>query len=169
MRAAAENKALHQASGKQRVTKKMLAVDLYERGMHVIAIAKLLRTGPSYIANALVERGFIPGYVDLYTSSGVQNECAAKFKELGGLRFRDLEAAKQTVERLEVLSCGFRKANDRGGLHHCQVLALIGKNRAEGIGKLAESRVFADWLAGQLREPTPAEITKPPLPAPLEK
>ena len=32
-----------------------------------------------------------------------------------------------------------------------QLLALTGKNRAEGIGKRAEARIFADWLIEHLQ------------------
>ena len=45
----------------QRVTKKMLAVEMYQKGMNVLVIAELLlRTEPSYVANALIERGYAP-------------------------------------------------------------------------------------------------------------
>jgi hypothetical protein len=33
------------------------------------------------------------------------------------------------------------------------LLALIGKNRAEGLGKYAEARVFAEWLIAHLAVP----------------
>ena len=142
---------------KDRVTKKSLAVDLYAKGMNVIAIAELLHTDPSYVANALIERGFTPSYVDLYTSTGPQNEYASMFKGLGGLRFKDLDAAKGSVARLEVLFQRFKQTQDRRGMHQCQVMALVGKNRAEGVGKANEARLFADWLRGALAPILPTE------------
>ena len=38
------------------------------------------------------------------------------------------------------------------------MLALIGKNRAEGIGKWREARLFADWLASHLEVNTPEGV-----------
>ena len=141
---------------KNRVTKKSLAVEMYQKGMNVITISELLRTEPSYVANALIERGFTPNYMDLYTSTGPQNEYATLFKGLGGLRFKDLEAARSSVSRIEALFQRFKETEDRRGMHQCQVMALVGKNRAEGIGKLAEARLFSEWLRGVLNAPAPA-------------
>ncbi|MFO0573675.1 MAG: hypothetical protein U1A78_06755 [Polyangia bacterium] len=134
---------------RERVTKKQLAVEMHERGMNVSAIAELLRTEPSYVANALIERGYVPNYMDLYTSTGPQNEHAALLA--GVLRFRDLEAARTSVSKIEALFNEFVSRRDRRGMHQCQVLALVGKNRAEGIGKLAEARLFTDWLQRSLK------------------
>lgn len=139
-------------SVKQRVTKKMLAVEMYQKGMNILVIAELLRTEPSYVANALIERGYAPSYADLYTSTGPQNEYATLFKGLGGLRFKNLEAARQSVARIEALYQRFKEAADRRGIHQCQVMALVGKNRASGIGKRAEAKLFADWLRLRLEE-----------------
>lgn len=134
---------------RQRVTKKQLAVEMHERGMNVATIAQLLRTEPSYVANALIERGHVPNYVDLYTSTGPQNEHAALLQ--GVLRFRDLAAARASVSKIEALFAEFQARRDRRGMHQCQVLALIGRNRAEGIGKQAEAKLFTDWLQRSLQ------------------
>lgn len=67
---------------KDRLTKKQLSVSMYDRGMNVVAIARLLRCEPSYVANSLIDQGRLPAYVDLYTSTGPQNEDA---KELEGV------------------------------------------------------------------------------------
>ncbi len=130
------------------MTKKALAVGMYERGLRVESIAELLQTDPSYIANALIEAGFAPNYVDLYTSTGPQNRYAGMLA--GVLRFKNIDLARASVERLTELYDQFEAARDRRGVHQCQVLALIGKNRAEGIGKWREAQVFADWLAAHL-------------------
>src|SRR4051812_16444928 len=68
----------------------------------------------------------------------------------GVLRFKDVEAAEASVARIDELFHQFAQTNDRRGQHQAQLMALIGKNRAEGIGKLAEARVFADWLVAHL-------------------
>ena len=101
------------SSAKQRVTKKMLAVEMYQKGMNTLVIAELLRTEPSYVANALIERGYAPSYADLYTSTGPQNEYATLFKGLGGLRFKNLDAARQSVARIEALYQRFKEVAER--------------------------------------------------------
>jgi len=126
---------------KERVTKKKVAAQMYEKGMNVATIAELLKSEPSYIANVLIEQGYVPNYLDLYTSTGPQNKHAALLA--GVLRFRDLEAARGSVQ--------FVVAKDRRGMHQCQVLALVGRNRAEGIGKLAEAKLFTDWLQAHIQ------------------
>src|SRR5205823_7595869 len=138
------------------MTKKDLAVGMYEKGIRVETIAELLHTDPSYVANALIERGHTPSYVDLYTSTGPQNRYAAMLS--GALRFKDLEAARASVDRINELYRQFEELRDRRGMHQCQVLALIGKNRAEGIGKWREARLFADWLASHLDVHTPEAV-----------
>src|SRR5947207_7413511 len=80
------------------LTKKELAVRMYERGLRIESIAELLHSNPSYVANALIERGHAPHYVDLYTSTGPQNWYAAMLA--GVLRFKDVAAARGSVERL---------------------------------------------------------------------
>ena len=153
-----------------RMTKKELAVGMYEKGMRVESIAELLHTDPSYVANALIERGHAPDYVDLYTSTGPQNRYASMLS--GVLRFRNLDAARASVERLSELYAQFAAARDRRGMHQCELLALTGKNRAEGIGKWREARVFARWLADHLFVPEPApeaEIIQLPIPMPHEE
>ncbi|HRI52812.1 MAG TPA: hypothetical protein PLW65_21800 [Pseudomonadota bacterium] len=142
---------------KERVTKKKVAAQMYEKGMNVATIAELLKSEPSYIANALIEQGYVPNYMDLYTSTGPQNEHAALLA--GVLRFRDLESARSSVAQIERLYGQFVAAKDRRGMHQCQVLALVGKNRAEGVGKLAEARVFTEWLQTRLQPTAAATAT----------
>jgi hypothetical protein len=153
-----------------RMSKKELAVGMYEKGMRCEAIAELLHTDPSYVANALIEKGHAPNYVDLYTSTGPQNRYAAMLS--GILRFKDLEAAKASVTRINELYGEFEAVRDRRGMHQCQVLALVGKNRAEGIGKWQEAQVFADWLATHLQvfrpEPQVIQLRFPEPPEEVE-
>ena len=117
--------------------------------MNVVAIARLLRCEPSYVANALIEQGRIPAYVDLYTSTGPQNEDA---KELEGvLKFTDADSARASVARIDQLWHRFSSERNRRGMHQCEVVVLIGRNRAIGIGKQTEAQIFADWLVARLR------------------
>ena len=144
-----------------RITKKELAVGMYQKGMRVDSIAELLNSDPSYIANVLIDRGFTPEYVDLYTSTGPQNRYAAMLA--GVLRFKDVAAARESVRRISELHAQFEAQHDRRGMHQCEVLALTGKNRAAGIGKWQEASVFGDWLADHLHEPRP-NVVQLPLP-----
>src|SRR5438128_9035613 len=130
------------------LTKKELAVRMYERGLRIESIAELLHSDPSYVANALIERGLAPHYVDLYTHTGPQNRYAAMLA--GVLRFKDLAAAQESVARIDALYHRFEEARDRRGQHQAQLLALTGKNRAEGLGKRQEARLFAEWLIEHL-------------------
>ena len=145
------------------MTKKALALRMYEKGLRVDMIAELLHSDPSYIANTLIEQGHAPNYVDLYTSTGPQNRYAAMLS--GVLRFKDVAAARKSVARIDEIHREFEAVRDRRGMHQCEVLALIGKNRAEGIGKWREAQVFADWLAAHLDVHRPeAEIIQLAIP-----
>src|SRR5262245_14366936 len=114
---------------KNGMTKKSLAVGMWEKGIRIETIAELLHSDPSYVANALIEQRHAPSDVDLYTSTGPQNHYASILA--GVLRFRNLEAAHASVQRINELYEQFEAARDRRGMHQCQVLALVGKNRAE--------------------------------------
>lgn len=132
----------------KRVTKKELAMSLHTSGRSVEEIAATLECSPSYVANTLIASGEPSDYSDLYTSAAAQNAYARMFR--GVLRFKDVRAAEESVERIDTLFHQFAQANDRRGQHQAQLMALIGKNRAEGIGKLAEARIFAEWLVAHL-------------------
>ncbi|WP_206520576.1 hypothetical protein, partial [Mesorhizobium sp. M1A.T.Ca.IN.004.03.1.1] len=77
-----------------------------------------------------------------------QNAYARMFN--GVLRFKNVEAAKESVARIDALFHQFGLERDRRGQHQAQLMALIGKNRAEGIGKVAEAKVFLEWLTTHL-------------------
>ncbi|MCC2669399.1 MAG: hypothetical protein K0Q72_1870 [Armatimonadetes bacterium] len=139
-----------------RITKKELAVGMYQKGMRVDSIAEVLGSDPSYVANVLIERGFTPEYVDLYTSTGPQNRYAAMLS--GVLRFKDVAAARESVRKIDELHTQFEAQRDRRGMHQCELLALTGKNRAAGIGKWQEARVFGDWLSDHLYVARPEVI-----------
>jgi len=139
----------------KRLTKKDLALSLHSAGRTVEEIAKALETHPSYVANVLAAAGKPSEYSDLYVSTAAQSGYARQFQ--GILRFKDMEAAIESVQRLDEMYRAYGRAGDRRGQHQAQLLALIGKNRAEGIGKLAEAQVFADWLVDHLAVRRPEE------------
>jgi hypothetical protein len=132
----------------KRLTKKDLALSLRASGRSVEEIARTLHCTPSYVANVLIASGKTSDYSDLYTSSAAQNAYARMFN--GILRFKNVEAAKESVGKIDALYHQFENERDRRGQHQAQLMALIGKNRAEGIGKLAEAKLFSDWLLTHL-------------------
>ena len=132
----------------KQLTKKDLALSMHTSGRSVEEIAQTLKCSPSYVANILAASGKSSEYSDLYTSSVVQNAYARMFN--GVLRFKNLEAARESVTRIDELFHQFAGERDRRGQHQAQLMALIGKNRAEGIGKTAEAKVFLDWLLSHL-------------------
>ena len=126
----------------KRLTKKELAVSLHASGRSVEEIAQTLDCSPSYVAHTLIASGEKSEYSDLYTSAVAQNEYARMFR--GVLRFKDIAAAQASVDQIDALFHQFPQANDRRGQHQAPLMALIGKNSAEGIGQLAEPRLCAD-------------------------
>src|ERR1051326_5368192 len=130
------------------LTKKDLALSLRAAGRSVEEIAQTLKCSPSYVANVLIASGKSSDYSDLYTSSVAQNAYARMFS--GVLRFKNVEAAQESIARIDALFHRFAEEHDRRGQHQAQLMALIGKNRAEGIGKKEEAKVFLDWLVSHL-------------------
>jgi hypothetical protein len=145
------------------MTKKAMALLLHAEGGTVEDIARQLDTRPSYVANVLAAAGRIPAYHDLYVSSTVQSGYTPPGQGL--LRFKDVPAAQHSVRRLDTLYHACAQHHDRRGQHQAQLLALIGKNRAEGLGKDAEAQVFADWLRQHLTVRRPDLATPSPLSA----
>lgn len=130
------------------MTKKDIALSLHASGRSVEDIAQTLKCSASYVANVLIGAGKKADYTDLYTNSTAQNEYARMFQ--GVLRFKNVEAAEKAVERIDELFHQFARDRDRRGQHQAQLMALIGKNRAEGIGKNEEAKVFSNWLKAHL-------------------
>lgn len=124
-------------------TQDQLAVSMYEKGLRVESIAELLGCAPSTVANALIGAGHTPCYPDIYTSGSGTNYARML---AGVLRFKDADAAKQSVRRLSELYEDFERMGDRRGMHHCMSLALTGFNRAMQIGKWREANMFATWI-----------------------
>jgi len=131
---------------KPRVTKKQQIIRLYDRGFDVESIADALATNPTYVANTLIQSGRPVEYEDLYTTTSGRAYSEEARKLSGVLRFKDIEAARESVGRLDEAYREFERNKNKRGQHRAQMLALIGKNRAEGIGKTEEAAVFRDWL-----------------------
>jgi hypothetical protein len=128
-------------------TKKELILGLYEQGTTDIAeIVRRVKARPSYVAQVLQHAGHLDGYFDLYTTTGrEQNVYTRYFRNV--LAFRNTEAARESVQRIDRLYNYFERLGDRAGQHQAMVMALTGKNRARWSGKLEESQIFSDWLA----------------------
>src|ERR1041385_2368525 len=127
-------------------TKKEQIVSLFESGTKDIAeIVRKVKARPSYVAQVLQHAGHLDGYLDLYTTTGrEQNVYTRYFRNV--LAFRNVEAARESVARIDRLYNYFERLGDRAGQHQAMVLALTGKNRARWSGKLEESEVFSEWL-----------------------
>lgn len=128
-------------------TKKEQIVALFESGTKDIAeIVRRVKARPSYVAQVLQHAGHLDGYFDLYTTTGrEQNVYTRYFRNV--LHFRNVEAARASIARIERLYNYFERLGDRAGQHQAMILALTGKNRARWSGKLEESQIFSDWLA----------------------
>jgi len=128
-------------------TKKEQIVSLFESGTKDIAeIVRRVKARPSYVAQVLQQAGHLDGYFDLYTTTGrEQNVYTRYFRNV--LHFRNVEAARESVARLDRLYNYFERLGDRAGQHQAMILALTGKNRARWSGKTEESQIFSDWLA----------------------
>src|SRR2546421_2864024 len=128
-------------------TKKEQILSLYESGtLDIAEIVRKVKARPSYVAQVLQTAGHLDGYFDLYTTTGrEQNVYTRYFRNV--LAFRNVEAARESVARIDRLYNYFERLGDRAGQHQAMVLALTGKNRARWSGKLEESEVFSDWLA----------------------
>ncbi|MFN7927073.1 MAG: hypothetical protein U0Y68_03860 [Blastocatellia bacterium] len=128
-------------------TKKDQVLSLYHQGVTDVAvIGRQTKTHPSYVAQVLRQAGLLTGYFDLYTSTNAeQNVYSRFFRHV--LSFKNVEAAKKSVDRIDSLYQYFEEIGDRAGQHQAMVLALTGKNRARWSGKHEEAKIFSDWLA----------------------
>lgn len=134
----------------EKVTKKSQILRMYEAGLDVELIAEALETNPSYVANTIVEAGHQVPYFDLYTSTTATASSRYGREFAGTLHFKDVDSARESIRKIDELYHRFQRSKDRRGQHQAQMMALIGKNRAAGIGKLEEARVFSSWLKTHL-------------------
>lgn len=127
------------------MTKKERCLTLYDAGLQdVEALANEVGANPTYVATSLIGAGRAVEYQDLYTPSRPRNRYADDFN--GVLRFRDEAAARESVRQLDLRYRFYHETGDRQGQYQARSLALIGYERAMGLGKVAEARAFAEWL-----------------------
>jgi hypothetical protein len=128
-------------------SKKEQILELYAAGTTDIAeIVRRVHARPSYVAQVLQQAGHLDGYFDLYTTTGREQNVYTRFFR-NVLAFRNVEAARESVRRIDRLYNYFERLGDRAGQHQAMVLALTGKNRARWSGKQEESQIFSEWLA----------------------
>lgn len=128
-------------------TKKAQILSLYESGVTDIAqIVRRVMARPSYVAQVLQAAGLITGYFDLYTTTAREQNVYSRFFR-NVLSFKNIEAARESVQKLDRLYNYFERLGDRAGQHQAMVMALTGKNRARWSGKTEESAIFHEWLA----------------------
>jgi hypothetical protein len=128
-------------------SKKEQIIALYQSGVTDIAqIVRRVAARPSYVAQVLQGAGLITGYFDLYTTTAREQNVYSRFFR-NALSFKTVEAATESIKRIDRLYNYFERLGDRAGQHQAMVLALTGKNRARWSGKEEESKVFSEWLA----------------------
>src|SRR2546423_10398929 len=128
-------------------TKKERILALYASGTTDIAqIVRRVGARPSYVAQVLQQAGHLNGYFDLYTTTAREQNVYTRFFR-NVLSFRTVEAARESVQKIDRLYNYFERLGDRAGQHQAMVLALTGKNRARWSGKAEEAQIFSEWLA----------------------
>jgi hypothetical protein len=131
----------------KQLSKKAQIISLYEKGLTDIAqIVRRVSARPSYVAQVLQDAGFITGYFDLYTTTAREQNIYSRFFR-NVLAFKTVEAAQESIKKIDRLYNYFERLGDRAGQHQAMVLALTGKNRARWSGKEDAAKVFNDWLA----------------------
>lgn len=128
-------------------SKKEQIIALYESGVTDVAqIVRRVAARPTYVAQVLQSAGLITGYFDLYTTTAREQNVYSRFFR-NVLSFKTVEAARESVKKIDRLYNYFERLGDRAGQHQAMVLALTGKNRARWSGKQEEAEVFSEWLA----------------------
>ena len=80
----------------------------------------------------------------------------------GILRFSTFAEAEQTIRQLQSLCQDYRKASDKKGVEYCRQIALLGRRRAELIGrnkrvapqKRMQKQEIANWFGIWLENPS---------------
>ena len=128
-------------------SKKERILALYESGVTDIAqLVRKVEARPSYVAQVLQGAGLLTGYFDLYTTTAREQNIYTRFFR-NVLSFKTIEAARESIQKIDRLYNYFERLGDRAGQHQAMVLALTGKNRARWSGKQEESQIFSEWLA----------------------
>jgi hypothetical protein len=136
----------------RRVSKKDQILALYMSGINEVEdLAMITGSRPSYVGSTLQESGLMKGYFDLYTSTAHPMNVYSKFfaNKLG---FKNMEAARESIEIIDRLYRQFEFAKDRAGQHHALSMALVMFDRARWTGKGEEADIFRHWLMARLNE-----------------
>jgi hypothetical protein len=145
----------HQADPAERErppSKKEQILSLYSSGVtDVEELAVITDSRPSYVASVLQNAGMMTGYFDLYTTTAQPMNVYSQLfaRQLG---FKDEEAARRSVERIDEVYRRYERERDRAGQHHALLMALTMFNRARWTGKQREAELFRHWLEDRLRE-----------------
>lgn len=140
-------KRVKATDGDKQPTKKNRILELYKSGVRDVAdIVERVGVRPSYAAQVLQSEGLISGYFDLYTTTNIEQNIYSRFFR-NVLSFKTVEAARESVKKIDRLYDYFERLGDRAGQHQAMVLALTGKNRARWSGKAEAAQVFGEWLA----------------------
>jgi hypothetical protein len=136
----------------RRVSKKDQILALFMSGINEVEdLAMITGSRPSYVGSILQESGLMKGYFDLYTSTAHPMNVYSKFfaNKLG---FKDMDAARESIEVIDRLYRQFEFAKDRAGQHHALSMALTMFDRARWTGKGTEADIFRGWLMARLNE-----------------
>lgn len=136
----------------RRVSKKDQILALFMSGINEVEdLAMITGSRPSYVGATLQESGLLKGYFDLYTSTAHPMNVYSKFfaNKLG---FKDMDAARESIEIIDRLYRQFEFAKDRAGQHHALSMALVMFDRARWTGKGEEADIFRHWLMARLNE-----------------
>src|ERR671933_328372 len=136
----------------RRVSKKDQILALFMSGINEVEdLAMITGSRPSYVGSILQESGLMKGYFDLYTSTAHPMNVYSKFfaNKLG---FKDMDAARESIEIIDRFYRQFEFAKDRAGQHHALSMALTMFDRARWTGKGQEADVFRHWLMARLNE-----------------
>jgi len=125
------------------LTKRDLALSLRSAGRTVEEIAKTLKVTRSEAASLMEVDWYDPE-----ENASQMNRYAQLFT--GVLRFSSVKVAEESIARIDSLNRRFVREGDRRGIHQVQLMALIGKNRAEGMGKQEIADLFKEWLITHL-------------------
>ena len=136
----------------RRVSKKDQILALYMSGINEVEdLAMITGSRPSYVGSTLQESGLMKGYFDLYTSTAHPMNVYSKFfaNKLG---FKDMDAARESIDVIDRLYRQFEFAKDRAGQHHALSMALTMFDRARWTGKGEEADIFRHWLMARMNE-----------------
>lgn len=137
------------------ISKKEQILELYRAGITDVAdLAMMTDARHSYVGAVLREAGLDDHYFDLYTSTRYEQNAYSKLF-VGKLHFKDLAAATESVDYLELIYRQFERTRDRAGQHHVMVMAMTMANRARWSGKHQEAQRFQHWLIERMIELEP--------------